>query len=110
MRYAPEDEPELPHLKRLRLMVMALIAVLMIGILAIAATIVIRLGFGGEAGGAAGISADRLAIPSGYEIVASGQGDGTVHLTLRDPRGEMALHIYDASTGERLSATPIKPD
>lgn len=107
MRYAPEDEPELPHLRRLRLMVMALMGVLMLGILAIAATIVIRLGFGSDSGAVVGVSAASIALPADAEVIATGQGPGTVHVTLRASDGTESLWILDAETGDKLSATPI---
>ena len=96
MRYTTdEDLPEPPHLKRLRQMVMVLLVVLMLGILTIAATIVIRLGFGG---GADGVAAEGIVLPEG-EIVSTGQGDGTVLFVVRRD---------DAKTGARLSATKVE--
>lgn len=106
MTYEPEDEEEPPQVRRLRLLVMTLIVVLIVGFLVIVGTIVIRLGvFGGDSGP---VTAERFALPAG-EIVATGQGQGTVLFVLRDEGGERLL-IYDAGTGALRSATPIERD
>ena len=77
--------------------------------LAIAATIVIRLGFGvGEAFSSGPVDAERFALPAGAEIVAVGRGPGTVMFVLREPEGVEALHVFDASTGARESRSEIK--
>ena len=107
MRYAPEDEEEPPVLRRLRLMVMALIVVLMLGILAIAATIVIRLGFG-VGDGAAPVAADRFVLPEG-EVTGMGQGEGTVLFLVRGADGVERLVVFDAETGGApVSTTPVE--
>jgi len=106
MRYAAEDEEEPPALRRLRLLVMVMMVVLMIGILTIAATIVIRLGFGGAAATAEPVSASELIVPQG-EVLATGQGPGTVHVLLRSPDGEEVLLVYDAGSGAQISATKV---
>lgn len=78
--------------------------VLMLGVLAIAATIVIRLGFG--FGGAGPVTADRFALPPG-EIVAVGRGDGTVLFVLRDRGGTETLRVYDSTTGASAGESAI---
>ena len=108
MRYAAsEDEEELPHLRRLRRMVMALMVVLMLGILAIAATIVIRLGVGGGEPGPGPISAPELVLPADHQIIATGRGPGTVHFTVAAPDGSEFLIVLDAASGAERSRTPI---
>ena len=95
MRYAAEDEEEAPSLRRLRRLVMALMVVLMISILTIAATIVIRLGFGGGSGP---IDASRLSVPPG-EVLSLGQGDGTVLMLVRGEDGVERLYVFDDTAG-----------
>lgn len=110
MRYAEEDEEEPPQLKRLRLLVTVLTIVLILGIVTIAATIVIRLGFGGMQSVPVGVLAEALSLPADHQIVATGQGPGTVHVVLQAPSGVQALHIYDAGTGSLLSKTQLTRD
>lgn len=105
MSYTQEDEEEPPQLRLLRRLVMALLVVLMLGIVTIAATIVIRLGFPGDP--AEPVLAETLTVPPGHEVIATGQGPGTVHLTLRGPDGAQVLHIFDAGTGTELSRTAL---
>ena len=105
MRYAPEDEEEAPSVRRLRRLVMALMLVLMLSILTIAATIVIRLGFGGGSGP---VNAESLQVPPG-ELVGMGQGEGTVLFLIRDADGTERLHVFDDSDGGApISSTIIE--
>lgn len=104
MRYAPDGEEEPAPLRRLRLLVMVLIIVLILGFVAMAGTIVIRLGL---RGGAERVDIDQLTLPAGHDIVVTGQGPGTLHVVLRGPDGVETLHIYDARTGGYLSKTVI---
>jgi hypothetical protein len=109
MAQYPDDEfPEPPRLRRLRWLVTALMVALIVGVLAIAATIVIRLGFGvGEAISGGPIRAERFALPAGADIVAVGRGPGTVMFVLRDADGSEALHVFDDVTGEPASRSAI---
>jgi Family of unknown function (DUF6476) len=108
----PDDEfPEPAHLRRLRWLVTGLTVVLILGVLAIAATIVIRLGFGvGEAFSGGPVRAERFALPAGAEIVAVGRGPGTVMFVLRGADGTEALHVYDEATGAPESRSAIMRD
>lgn len=108
MSYVPEDEVEPPHLRTLRRAVLILIVVLILGILTIAATIVIRLGFPGDTG--ARLTLEQIHLPAGQEIRATGEGPGRLHVVLRAPDGIETLHVFDAATGERISVTPIARD
>ena len=92
-------------MRQLRLLVMALIVVLILGFLAIVATIVIRLGIGGATG--QGVAVEALVLPPG-EIVATGQGPGTLHVLRQGDDGVEMLHIFDADTGEQKSVTAIR--
>ncbi len=108
MSYAPEDEEEPPQVRRLRMLVMVLIVVLILGFVAMVGTIVIRLGFPDQR--PQPIAADALSLPAGHDIIATGQGKGTVHVLLRDPDGSEMLYVFDARTGAELSKTAIIRD
>lgn len=99
-----DDFPEPPHLRRLRWLVIGLTVVLILGVLAIAATIVMRLGFG--FGGAGPVTAERFDLPPG-EIVAVGRGEGTVLFVLRRPDGTETLRVYDARSGAPAGESAI---
>ncbi len=111
MAHAHDDDfEEPPFLRRLRLMVMVLIVVLILGVLAIAATIVIRLGFGVSDAPSATpvpISAEGIILPTGHDVIATGQGTGTVHFLMRAPDGSEALYLFDETTGREISRTPV---
>jgi hypothetical protein len=113
MAQHPDDNIAEPaHLRRLRLLVTALTVVLIVGVLAIAATIVIRLGFGfGEAFSGGPVGAERFELPAGAEIVAVGRGSGTVMFVLRGAGGAEALHVFDEASGalESRSAVTRRP-
>ncbi|MFK7943063.1 MAG: DUF6476 family protein [Paracoccaceae bacterium] len=107
MAQTPDMESEPPQVRQLRLLVMVLIVVLILGFLTIVATIVIRLGIGAAPG--QGVLVRELNLPAG-EILATGQGPGTLHVLLRSPDGDDALHIFDASNGAVKSVTAITRD
>ena len=79
--------------------------VLIVAVLAIAATIVIRFGLG--LGGTPPLAADRIALPAGMEVVAIGRGEGTILFVLRGPDGAETLRAYDDRTGEPAGASAI---
>lgn len=93
-------------MRRLRLMVSALIFVLIAGVVTVAATLVIRLGALGPA--ATPIAAERLVLPAGEAITAVGQGGAQVLLTTRDAAGAERLRAFDAATGAERSVTRIE--
>jgi hypothetical protein len=100
--------PEPSHLRRLRWLVTGLTVVLIVGVLAIAATIVIRVGFGvGEASPGGPVLAERFALPQNAEIVAVGRGAGTVMFVLREDDGAEALLVFDEATGAPESRSII---
>ncbi len=95
-------------MRRLRWMVTTLTVVLILGVLTIAGTIVIRLGFGfGEAVSAGAIRAERFVLPPEAAIVAVGRGSGTVLFVLRGPNGAETLQVFDEATGAPVSRTAI---
>ena len=106
MSYVPEGEEEPPQIRRLRVLVMVMLVVLMLGIVTIAATIVIRLGFGGEPS-AQKLTADAIALPAGAEITALGHGPSGVLITVRQEDGSEVLRLHDAATGRLLRETAI---
>jgi hypothetical protein len=100
--------PEPAHLRRLRWLVTGLTVVLIVGVLAIAATIVIRLGFGvGEVFSGGPVRAARFELPAGAEIVAVGRGPGTVIFVLREPDGAESLHVFNEASGAPESRSAI---
>lgn len=110
MAYDPdEDVEETPQIRRLRLLVMALMVVLMLGIATIAITIVIRLGFSAEPQ-IQQITADAIVLPSGAEITALGQGSSGVLVTVRLRDGTETLRVHDAGTGALIAQTRIERD
>ncbi len=107
MAYDPDEEViEPPQVRRLRLLVMALMVVLMLGIVTIAVTIVIRLGFAGEAS-AQKLTAEAIALPVGAEITALGHGPSGVLVTVRQKDGSEVLRLHDAASGRLLRETAI---
>ena len=106
MSYVPEGEEEPPQIRRLRVMVMVMMVVLMLGIVTIAATIVIRLGFGGEPS-AQKLTAEAIALPAAAEVTALGHGPDGVLITVRLANGTEALRLNDAETGELIHETVI---
>jgi Family of unknown function (DUF6476) len=103
-----EEFPEPPRLRRLRWLVTGLTVVLILGVLAIAGTIVIRLGFGvGEAVSAGPIRAERIVLPPNATILAVGRGPGTVLFVLRGPDGAETLQVFDEATGAPVGQTAI---
>lgn len=109
MVYHDEDEefPEPPRLRRLRWLVTILTVVLILGVVAIAATIVIRLGFlGGQR--LTPITAGEFILPEGHEVEAIGRGEGTVLFMLRGPDGREWLYSFDRQSGARIGMTPVR--
>lgn len=105
MTHDDEEFEEPPHLKRLRLLVSILMIVLMVGILTIAVTIVIRLGFSAPPAAKA-VAAEELVLPQGAEIVSVGQGSGTVLVVVREDGAESLL-TFDSASGAELSRTSV---
>lgn len=98
-------------MRRLRLLVSALIFVLIAGVVTVAATLVIRLGAVGQpAGTLAPVTAAGIALPDGEDIVALGRGPGEIMVLTRDAAGAEHLRIFDATTGEERSVTAVARD
>lgn len=93
-------------------MVSALTIGSLVAVLAIAATVVVRLGLTPQAppvapGVPADVSAEVLGLPGEARILAVGQSGGVLLFVLEDAGGR-TLHRLDAATGETLSVTPIR--
>ncbi len=83
---------------------MALMVVLMLAIVAIAATVVIRLGFGLGHGA---VEAGQFTLPEG-EVLSVGRGEGTVLFLVRAEDGVQTLYVFDADDGGApVSATVV---
>ena len=104
-----DEVPEPPPLRRLRLLVSLLTAVLILGVVVVSATLVIRLTQPAPAVPAtAKITAPSLTLPEGHAVAGLGQGAGTVVVITRAPGGAETLRVFDAATGAPVSATPVR--
>lgn len=103
-----EEFPEPPRLRRLRLMVTVLILVLIAGVVTVVGALVINLAAltGGALSG--GVAAESLSLPPGEEIVAVGEGRGSLILVTRDAAGIERLRRFDRESGALLSATDVR--
>jgi hypothetical protein len=102
-----DDLPEPPQVRRLRLMVNALLVVLMVGMVVVVAAMVLKLGALGSAPALAPVTAQGLTLPEGAEVVAVGQGGAGVLVVTRDAAGAETLRAFDPVSGAQVSATPI---
>ncbi len=103
-----EDLPEPPQVKRLRLLVSALMVVLIGGMVVVAVAMVLRLGALNGSDAAPGpVSAAEFTLPEGDEVVSVGRGPGEVLILTRDPAGAETLRVFDADSGAEKSATPV---
>jgi len=84
--------------------------VLIVGMVAVVAVMVIRLGtLGGTVSAVPRpVKADHLTLPRGAEIVAIGQGASGVLVVTRDGAGREMLRLFDPASGTETSATPIR--
>lgn len=107
----PEDEDEFvepPRLRALRLMVMALLGVMMIGIAVIAVTIAMKLGSFTAPVAGAPAPVEAVVLPQGFVAQALG-GEGPNLLALgRDASGAEILLVIRKSDGAELSRTPVE--
>mgnify|MGYP006287387887 CR=1 FL=1 len=109
-----EDEaepPEPPRLRFLRRLVTALTLVLILGMTAVAGTLVWRLsGLAAGGGGAApsGVAAEALSLPAGARVIALGGAGGEVLVLVETAEGGEALLAYDRADGRLLSRTEVR--
>jgi hypothetical protein len=103
-----EDLPEPPQVRRLRLLVSALMVVLIGGMVVVAVAMVLGLGALNSPDIApAPVSATEFTLPEGAGVVSVGRGPGEVLIVTRDLAGAETLHIFDADSGAKKSETPI---
>jgi hypothetical protein len=105
-----DDLPEAPQVRRLRLLVMALMVVLIGGMVVVVVAMVVRLGvLGGpdKAPAPGPVTASEFNLPKGADVVSLGRGPGEVLILTRDPAGTETLRVFDATSGGAKSATPI---
>lgn len=92
-------------------MVVALTATLMVGVLAIAAAIVITVSRDrGPAPTDGANLAREITLPEGEDLVAATISSGVLTVATEAPDGAERLYMYDAETGARLGATQIERD
>jgi hypothetical protein len=104
-----EDLPEPPQVRRLRLLVSALMVVLIGGMVVVAVAMVLGLGaLKGPDKAPAQVSATEFILPEGAEVVSIGRGPGEVLMVTRDAAGAETLRVFDASSGIQKSASKIR--
>ncbi len=98
-----------PQVRRLRLLVSALMVVLIGGMVVVAVAMVLRLGALGGSDAAPGpVGAGEFTLPEGAEVISLGRGPGEVLILTRDPAGAETLRVFDAGSGVEKSATPVR--
>ena len=108
----PDAEgPELaepPGFRRLRIMVTALTATLTVGIIVIAATLVIRILMEDGPRPLSAPVAAEVTAPEGETMIAVGAGPGALSLLTRDAGGVERLRTYHPETGAAIGVTLIR--
>jgi hypothetical protein len=109
-----DDLPEPPRIRALRRLVTALTVASIVGVLTIAGALVVRIigPFGNTAlpPPPARIAAERIALPAGERITATGGNGPTLILATEAPDGTERLRIFDAATGAFLHAVTVTRD
>lgn len=97
-------------MRRLRWLVSALLVVLILGMITVAATLVIRLGglgAGMDPPTVPALAAPGIELPEGETIVALGSRSGLVLLLTRDGSGREMLWEIDPASGEVRARVPV---
>ena len=102
----PDDLPEPPKIRALRRLVTALTLVLILGMITIAATLVLRISRT-PASPTVAVAAERVVLPAGERVTASGVAEGMLMLVTRDAAGVERLRLYDSATGEPRQVVTI---
>lgn len=109
---AEEDLPEPPQVRRLRRLVSGLTLASIIAVLAIAATVFIRLGLAPQAPEAmmppSAVTAGALSLPADERITVIGQSGGVIIAVTEDGTGALRLRRWDGETGALRSVTTIR--
>ena len=97
-------------MRRLRRLVSLLILVLIGGMLVVVVAMVVQLGAleGQREAVLEPISAESFLLPDGATVVTVGHAPGEVLMVTRAPDGSETLRVFDAASGEEISATPIR--
>jgi hypothetical protein len=104
-----EDLPEPPQVRRLRLLVSALMVVLIGGMVVVVVAMVLGLGALNSPDIApAPVSATEFTLPEGAGVVSVGRGPGEVLIVTRDAVGTETLRVFDATSGVQKSASKIR--
>lgn len=87
-----------------------LLLVLIGGMVVVVVALVIRLGALEDQREAVlePISAESFRLPEGASIVTIGHAPGEVLMVTRGPDGGETLRVFDATSGEEISATPVR--
>lgn len=80
-------------------MVTVLTATLIIGVLTIAATLVIRIAMEPGRGAVAAIEAESVSLPPGETVTAVGATPSALSLATKDAAGVERLRVFDPATG-----------
>ena len=92
-------------------MVVALTATLMVGVLAIAAAIVITVSRDPAPALTEGAELAReIALPAGEDLLAATISGGVLTIATKGSDGKERLYLYDATTGAQLGTTEIQRD
>lgn len=83
-------------------------ATLIIGVLTIAATLVIRIMMETGTPAVASIGADAVSIPAAEEIIAVGATQAALSIATRDEAGAERLRVFDPETGAEIGETLIR--
>jgi hypothetical protein len=102
----PDDLPEPPKIRALRRLVTALTLVLILGMITIAVTLVLRISRT-PAPPALTVTAERVVLPAGERVTASGVAEGILMLVTQDTAGVERLRLYDSATGEPRQVVTI---
>ncbi|MEM7523175.1 MAG: DUF6476 family protein [Pseudomonadota bacterium] len=106
----PDNWGELPQFRTLRRMVTILTATLTIGVLTIAATLVIRILTEDGPGPATDLTAEAVSLPAAAEILAVGATPSALTIAVRDEDGAETLRVFHPKTGALMSTVVISRD
>ena len=105
-----EDWREVPQLRSLRRLVTALTAVLMLGMLAVAVALIIRISMEPAAKPLSSVGAEAVTLPAGETITAVGTTAAAVTVATTDAGGAERLRMFDPRTGAEIGVVDVKRD
>jgi hypothetical protein len=101
-----DDGPEPPRLRQLRLLVTALTLTLILGVIAIVALLVIRLG---ALGGGRVVLPDEIRLPASEKARAVTLGTDWIAVVTVDGDGQERVRVLDRNTGADRGSIEIRP-